>query len=237
MKLEVSGISRNLNALPDLLPVSPFSTHVLNQFFSNLTSNRCMVIEFLKSLPQSDGPVVYFYCKRDDPQRRNPEIIMQAILKQLSLAFQSIPNLVIHEYDKREREGQAAGSLAFNECKSLIASLLNMYSHTTIVIDALDESDPYERWRLLGLFENMIDSTKSPIKIFVSSRDDMDIKLRLESVPNHYIDAKDNTGDINRFVLREVKNAINNKRLLYGMVPDKLREQIIQVISERSNGM
>lgn len=149
-----------------------------------------MVIEFLQSLPQSDGPVVYFYCKRDDPQRRNPEVIMQAILKHLCLALKNLPSQVVQEYDKRQEKGHATGSLGFNECNNLVTSLLNIYSHTTIIIDALDESDPDERWQLLESFENIIHSATSPVKIFVSSRDDIDIKLRLEKVPNHYIDTK-----------------------------------------------
>ncbi|KAI5839121.1 hypothetical protein DFP73DRAFT_599118 [Morchella snyderi] len=197
----------------------------------------CMVIEFLQSLPQSEGPVVYFYCKRDDPQRRSPEVIMQAILKHLCLALKNLPNMVVQEYDKRKEKGHAAGSLGFTECRNLVASLLNVYSHTTIVIDALDESDPDDRWRLLESFENIIDSATSPVKIFVSSRDDTDIKRRLGKVPNHYIDAKDNTGDIERFVVREVTSAIDQKRLLYGTISDSLREKIIHTVAERSNGM
>lgn len=205
-----------------------------------------MVIATLESQAQNSGgdqwrePVVYFYCNRNEPLRRDPTAIMQAIVKQLSLARPNLPGLpksVVAEYDKRVKDGFASGSLGFQENYELVVSLLGMYSQTTIVIDALDESDPKERWRLLEALKAIIQSSTGLVKIFVSSRDDVDITLKLANVPNLYIDARDNGGDIGRFVYREVAQSIESGRLLCGHITDELKEQIISAILTKAKGM
>lgn len=205
-----------------------------------------MVIDTLESQAQNcggsqwRGPVVYFYCNRNEPLRRDPTVIMQAIVKQLSLArpnFPGLPKPVVAEYDKRAGDGFASGSLGFQESYELVVLLLGMYSQTTIVIDALDECDPKERWRLLEVLGTIIQSSTGLVKIFVSSRDDIDITLELANVPNLYVDARDNGGDIERFVCREVAQSIESRRLLCGQITDELKEQIISTILAKAKGM
>lgn len=196
-----------------------------------------MVIHVLKSLLQGYEPVVYFYCNRNESQRRDPTVLMQAIVKQLSLVFSGLPKPVVAEYDTRVKHGLAAGSLSFQESCDLVAALLDIYPQTTIIIDALDESDPDERWRLLEALKTIIHSSSNLVKIFVSSRDDTDIKLELGQVPNLYINARESSGDIARFARREVTQAIAKRRLLRGNVTNELKEQIIATIAEGAKGM
>jgi hypothetical protein len=71
----------------------------------------------------------------------------------------------------------------------------------------------------------------------VSSRDDDDIILELEAVPNLYVDAADNAGDIERFILREISSSIDRRMLLRGKVNDQLKRQIISTLVEKADGM
>jgi hypothetical protein len=77
----------------------------------------------------------------------------------------------------------------------------------------------------------------SLLKVFVSSRDNLNIKLSLEDVPNVYIDATDNGGDIARYVRRELKVATDNRLLLDGKASKQLKEKIIETIEHHANGM
>jgi hypothetical protein len=196
-----------------------------------------MVIETLISRLAGKEPVVYFYCNKNGPQRQDPEVLMQAILKQLSIAYPGLSKAIVADYNQRLEDGMAAGTLRFQESQSLILSLLDLYPQTTIVVDALDECDPGERWRLLEVFKTLLDSVGSLVKIFVSSRDDIDIKLQLEGLPNLYIDSKETSHDIERFVNREIETAIRNKRLLRGKVRDDLKLHIVNTIVEKAQGM
>ncbi len=75
------------------------------------------------------------------------------------------------------------------------------------------------------------------IKVFVSSRDDIDIVLRLKHSPNVFIQASDNKEDIENFVHAEVEHSINNHKLLRGQVPSQLKIQIISALIEGAQGM
>lgn len=202
-----------------------------------------MVIETVRSPlqntenDQTHEPVVFFYCNRNESQRRDPNIILRALVKQMALALPGagLPKPVVVEYDKRVKRGLAAGPLDFGESHALLVSILDMFPRTTIIIDALDESDPEERGQLLEELTSIIGSSATVVKIFISSRDDIDIKLKLENVPNHYIEARDNSTDIERFIYREIMESSKNKRLI--KLPEGLKKEIISTLAMKANGM
>lgn len=186
---------------------------------------------------QTAEPVVYFYCNRNESQRQNPTAIMCAIVKQMSVVWPEagLPKPVVAAYNERAKGGMAAGPLVFQECFDLLISLLDLYPRTTIVIDGLDESDPMERWRLLEALTAIMHTSTNSVKIFISSRDDTDIRFKLEQVPNLYIDAHDNREDIERFIKREISQTGGRRRLW--RLPEGLQSRIISVILEKANGM
>jgi hypothetical protein len=208
--------------------------------------NRCMIINTLL-LPSGDsyntvgeqGALVYFYCKRDEPDRQDPTKIMQSLVRQLSVQLpeHGVPKPVSDEYEKREKNAFSSRHLSFQECQKLIISLLNIYPQTTIAIDALDEIDRKSRKPFLKALSTIAQESKSLVKIFVSSRDDDDIILELEAVPNLYVDATDNAGDIEHFIRREINSSIDNRILLRGKVDDRLKWQIISALVEKADGM
>jgi hypothetical protein len=208
--------------------------------------NRCMIINTLL-LPSGDsyntvgeqGALVYFYCKRDEPDRQDPTKIMQSLVRQLSVQLpeHGVPKPVSDEYEKREKNAFSSRHLSFQECQKLIISLLDIYSPTTIAIDALDEIDRKSRKPFLESLSTIAQASRNLVKIFVSSRDDDDIILELEAVPNLYIDAADNAGDIERFILREINSSIDRRILLRGEVDDQLKMQIISALVEKADGM
>ena len=187
------------------------------------------------------GPtaLAYFYCHRNEEPRRDPKVIMASIVKQLTVPFlPRMPEQVVKSYDKRVQDGFASGCLEAPECRDLIVSLIGLYSKVTVVIDALDEVPSDERDMLLDELKIILGSSPN-VKIFVSSRNDVDIRLQLEQKPYHYIDATDNKSDIERFVQREVGRAIEKKKLLYGrlVLNDDLTKEIIQTLAKKANGM
>lgn len=101
----------------------------------------------------------------------------------------------------------------------MINTLLTIYPQTTIVIDALDLCDVSQRWRLLDMLCEVTQSNKL-VKICVSSRDETDIRGRLEIVSYVHINAVD----------------IAN-RLFYAEINEGLKEEIISIIAGQANGM
>lgn len=90
-----------------------------------------MVIDMLLRPPngerlsyQTYEPVIYCYCNRNEPDRRDPTTIMQVLVKQLSVVLPGLPKPVVAEYDKRSKSG---GSLEFQESNDLLVSLLDIF--------------------------------------------------------------------------------------------------------------
>jgi hypothetical protein len=208
--------------------------------------NRCMIINTLLS-PSGDDynagggqeALVYFYCKQDEPGHQDPTKIMQSLVRQLSVQLprNKVPKPISDKYKKREENASSSRHLSFQECQKLIISLLDIYPQTTIAIDALDEIDRQSRKPFLETLSTIAQTSRNLVKIFVSSRDDDDIILELEAVPNLYINAVDNARDIERFILREINSSIDRRILLRGEVDDQLKRQIISTLVEKADGI
>jgi hypothetical protein len=188
--------------------------------------------------------VAYFYCLRSaaEAHRAEPEEILRSILKQLSCSEIELPirEPVVREYKKKRREAALDGSepekLNIAETVELIISIIDD-NPATIIIDALDECQPDRRHDLLTALDNIITNSANLVKVFVSSRDDIDIVLRLEKSPNISISSSDNGGDIERFIRHEVQRSITEGRLLNGRVSEELKSRIIMTLVDGAAGM
>lgn len=167
----------------------------------------------------------------------------QFCLKSLGKDLNLIPQAVSEIYGQRERDGNSSGSLTVNESRDLILRLSEKYLQTTIIIDALDECNRDSR-RYLFHAINMLLSSTSRIKIFLTSRYDDDIKEMFSKSLNHYLDAKDNTSDINNYIETQIRLRSDPSRaggvdrlLLKGKVDKKLKELVISALQDKADGM
>ncbi|KAI4595169.1 hypothetical protein KJ359_007144 [Pestalotiopsis sp. 9143b] len=89
------------------------------------------------------------------------------------------------------------------QCQRVTIDLLKEYPTITIVIDALDEVLDEERQDLMTSLADIIQESmehgETLLKIFISSRDNLDITLFLKGSPNVYIGADENHQDIRAF--------------------------------------
>lgn len=76
--------------------------------------------------------------------------------------------------------------LTLDETIQLLLEIFEL-NPVTIVIDALDECNPSERYHLLSALDITFTDSGSLVKVFVSSRNDGDIVCRLENSPNIFI--------------------------------------------------
>lgn len=202
---------------------------------------RSMVVDRVDTFRKKgkDKALAYFYCRHDQTGQNDPCKILGAIARQLSCARPGFPlPPVLEAYEKaRESDPAGPGSLRFGESLDLIISLINLYSETTIIIDALDECNIGNRKEFLRALKKLTRDSTSTIKIFVSSRDDDDIVLELKDEPNVNIEPSDNKGDIQRFVVGEVTKRIKDKELLRGNVSKELKQTVVRNVVDGAQGM
>ena len=141
---------------------------------------RSTVINLM--LDADSASTAFFYCARStaEPARAKPVEILCALLRQLctSNVDKPVKNPVAREYKARKKKAEKDCStikrLTIKECTRLIIELTKDHP-ATIILDALDECEEITRHELLEALDSIISKSTNVVKIFVSSRDDIDI--------------------------------------------------------------
>ncbi|KAK3933812.1 hypothetical protein QBC46DRAFT_326021 [Diplogelasinospora grovesii] len=196
-----------------------------------LTSKVIDHVQSLLKTSNNEG-FAFFYCNRNEEERRKPDSILRSYVRQLSTAAR-------HPGDMRKRlrdlcrETREKGSdLDVDTCKEQLLESVNLYPKTTLVLDALDECEPDSRGRLVDTIEFLLARSERPLKVFISSRPDTDIRYQFKSRPNIEVQATDNQADIKKFVNEEIA-----KHRRWGEMSPPLQEEIVRVLLDRSQGM
>jgi ankyrin repeat domain-containing protein 50 len=184
---------------------------------------------------QNDEALAYFYCDRNQTDRRNPVSILRSFVRQLSTTRNgdAIQPSLIQFYTQKRQKGFASENLNIEETESLLHQFIGIYPQTTLVLDALDECDPQTRARFIEVLDNLLQQSSKPIKIFISSRPDSDIKHRFESGPNVGIRATDNQEDIAKFLATKIEK----QERWRNKISVGLREEVVQTLRDKSQGM
>ena len=192
------------------------------------------VIDHFSNRPHNEA-LAYFYCNRNEESRRDPENVLRSFVKQLSISRdeQAIQDALVEIYKKKQRSGFASAQLTYEEAESLLSKLMQAYSRTTLVLDALDECREGSRLALIDTFRRLIELS-SQLKILISSRRDQDIKLQLEMEASVGIEATDSQDDISKFVLARIGEDQERRRR---PLSDTLRQEIVETLLDKSQGM
>ncbi|KAM0228770.1 hypothetical protein ACHAPO_010520 [Fusarium lateritium] len=189
------------------------------------------VVDYCCENARLDEAVAYFYCKRDEMNRRNPQDILCSILRQLSTPVKQTESGKIHQAlrglpDRLQTSGMA---LDISTCQTLIESLIGDYSRTTIILDALDECERDSRAELMKAVSCL---RNRGTRVFISSRTDDDIRRHFQDKPIIEIQATDNEADINSFVRDELSQDPR-----WNSLSSDLQQHIETVFHDKSQGM
>jgi hypothetical protein len=158
--------------------------------------------------------------------------VLKAFVRQLSTTSRAEDSIQKCLKDYYIQCRLKASGPTMGDCKSLLLDLVNTYPRTTLVLDALDECEKHERLELIAILDHVLAEALNPVKIFISSRPDGDIKEKLKDRANIGINATDNQDDISRFVNSEIIKHTGWRKL-----PAQLQTQIVETLQEKSQGM
>jgi hypothetical protein len=196
-----------------------------------------VVDDLINSLGPSDEALAWFYCKRNDAAREEPNSILRSLVRQLSVSRSGngLQPHIIQVYEQHQRF--ATMELTNDDCSYILSKYVNIYPQTNIILDALDECDPDTRGQLLDIFDNLVKSSSKPVKFFISSRPDGDISYRFHGGPNIELSARDNTADIEKFVCSRIDSHDYWGKGKRKEMSPSLRGRVVQTLQERSDGM
>ncbi|KAF5594280.1 het-E-1 heterokaryon incompatibility protein [Fusarium pseudocircinatum] len=191
------------------------------------------VVDYTIERAKRGEAVAFFYCKRDEENRRSPKDILRSILRQLSTPVKEVEPGMIHValMDLPNRLELKGTTIDISTCEHLIGKLVEDYSKTTIVIDALDECDRNTRDELMGVMRNLLNGS-SKLHIFISSRPDEDIRRHFKDTPFLEMQATDNEEDISSFVEERL---FGDSR--WADIRPNFQEEVKSVFYEKSQGM
>lgn len=189
------------------------------------------VKETLESSPHDEG-FAFFYCSRSGPSMQDPLVILRSFVRQLSYKaydYDRVQKNIIKAFKLAKKEGR---DLSYRDCKELILDSMNLYSKTTIIIDALDESD-ITVYNLAEILIELMEMATKPVKVFISSRPDREyLEAFKQDGSTITVDSSNQQGDIEKFLNQN----------LYSKPFFRKRQKDIQVLiketfESRSGGM
>ncbi|OCK95346.1 uncharacterized protein K441DRAFT_557014, partial [Cenococcum geophilum 1.58] len=206
---------------------------------SGKTKLASLVIDDIKS----SAHVAHFYCMRNpaEPERAKCDKILNCLVRQLASTSPKSPILepvrVKYELAIDGFEGFEDQAWTSDESTQVLIELINIYPSVTFVLDALDEVNPMDRLELLDALNKIAQNSESLVKVFISSRDNIDIVMHLKDSPNLYISATDNWKDINAFLTTSSNQRLDAVKLLHGKLPSSLRDKIATTLISGAHGM
>ncbi|KAF4974626.1 hypothetical protein FZEAL_8485 [Fusarium zealandicum] len=196
------------------------------------------VIDDMIGLMASDDineGLAYFYCDRNQEDRQQPMRVLQSIVRQLATQHTktTIMSIVLDVYNEHKKEAFALSEITMQDCRRLLTEMLAVYSQTTIVIDGLDECNKETRHELLDILDELLSSSSHPIKIFIASRNDGDLKARYQEGRHLEIQATDNQGDIEQFV----QDKLDKSPQFRDKISMETQQEVISVFRIKSQQM
>ena len=182
-----------------------------------------------------DDALAYFYCNRNEDDRRNPTSVLRSFVKQLSISSDSaqLHSALAEKYEEKYRSGFSSVHLSNEEAERLLQIQMKCYRRTTLIVDALDECDRSSRVLLIAALYRLVNDIPN-LRIIISSRPDDDIKRKLEDKGKLEIDATKNQEDIKKFVLAKLDEDALERPIPFS---DQLRNDIIDILFKKSDGM
>ncbi|RYP58533.1 hypothetical protein DL769_008907 [Monosporascus sp. CRB-8-3] len=197
-----------------------------------LTSKVIDHVQSLLKSPRNEDGFAFFYCNRNEEERRKPLMVLRSYVRQLSTTAK-YPGEMHKKLQGLWGEKRLKGSdLGLEDCREQLLESVNLFPRTTLVLDALDECEPDSREELVKTVEILLSKSRRPLKVFISSRPDRDIRDRFLDRPNIEIQATHNEKDIQNFVNEEIV-----KHGAWKDMSPPLKDEIIRVLLARSQGM
>lgn len=192
------------------------------------------VIDHIKKRLEGSEPncgLAYFYCNRNDIDRRQPITILSSLVRQLASPVGRVDEVhqCIQELDNKLRSECLKMDLQL--CKDTLIELSASYQRSSIVLDALDECDEETRSQLMGCLNEILSRCRN-LKIFVSSRMEYDIKQYFKSQPAITIRATETQNDIESFIREKLTSDAR-----WNSLDRELREEAQSTLFAKSDGM
>ena len=192
---------------------------------------RSKVIETIQetSLNPGTSAMAYHYCRFSNPTSLSPSMLVGSFVGQLLRQLEFlIPEPLLGRVDKLYRGHKRKSTLlTLEELREVFVETSRCFEKLFLVIDGLDEMPLDGRWCILDFLGNIAEGDDD-IKVFVSSRAEMDLESAFSFYCTVAITPSDVAPDIERFVRRKLASSRFHTSQI---------EEVVRELVSRADGM
>ncbi|KAJ6110911.1 beta-glucosidase [Penicillium sp. IBT 16267x] len=182
--------------------------------------------------------LAFFFCNRDEQNRREASPVLRSLVRQLATPKTKSHNESIRTTLQKAREecDDKGMQLTIEHCRDQLAQSFKLYSTTVLIIDALDEMLDKELGILIEELDGVIGGQGDTrrVKLFVASRPEKDIRARYGSSQTIVVSSEDNQHDIEEYITAEMEK-FGKKHPTSDVY--SMKEEIIHVILDKCDSM
>jgi NACHT domain len=205
-----------------------------------LPTGSSAIIENINSMMKSGlASLAFFYCDFREDEKRDLRGLLSSVLVQLCHQSDSYYRILSSFYLEHKNGSQHPGDDELQRCLKDILEVPGQ-APVYLIIDGLDECSntsalPSPRENVLTLLEDLVDSRLPNLRVCVTSRPEIDIKVALEPLTFRSVSLHDESGqmeDIDNYI----KSVINkDPKMRRWKAADK--ELVTDVLIKKSDGM
>ncbi|ESU08588.1 hypothetical protein FGSG_04505 [Fusarium graminearum PH-1] len=191
------------------------------------TITTAIAIEYLQSRFKDDPTVgvAYVYCSYQKSHQQNSQDVFTSFLKQLALHQSRLPTEIHKLYEKNDNGNKTP---LFEDIITTLRDVMNSFSKTFIIVDALDEKDSWE-----SFMSDMLELRgQTAANIFITSRPNLSLQEKMQDFFIYDIQADDE--DMGLYIDQRVKQMMvlsdQNTEL-----SDKVKQNFRNLIREKLN--
>ncbi|KAF8598068.1 hypothetical protein BDV93DRAFT_499033 [Ceratobasidium sp. AG-I] len=183
----------------------------------------------------------HFFCKRDDPDLRSPERILNTIVHRLAMKYKAYGHAVSSAIDSNTELPNSSlqsrySNLIEKPLQTLVLKKKERPGLLVVIVDALDECDKGDGRRSILAYLRGLSMLVPWIKVIVTSRPDQDIKLAFGKSKDSIICAR-NVHDYN--ASDDIYAYIHSQMTDIAAERDRADwpDETIQLLSQRADGL
>ena len=183
--------------------------------------------------------VVYYYFDFKDTGKQDRRGLLSSLLTQLCTRSHRGYDILSSLYETHENGSRQPSEVDLIRCLKDVLALPG-YGKVYIIVDAVDESPnrpgmPSPREKVLQLMEELVDLQRPDIRICLTSRPEVDIRMVLERLASHAISLHDERGQREDIIDYIESAVVSDANMRSWRLED--RQMVIDSLSQKADGM
>lgn len=198
---------------------------------SGKTVATSYIINHLSTLPEMRSiRLAYFYYDASTMESLTPGTFFGTIVKQFCAGLSEIPGDILGAYQRATIRAGTPKQPDLKELERFLRLVLEDQSPSIIVVDGLDESPDYGI--VCNFLTACVSSGNYPLRVFISSRPEVDLRRRLEIFQEMPVPDKAVEHDIGAYIKMRIESDARLCRM-----SDKMKGYVEETLRRDSHAM